>query len=141
MVQLANAQALSGDLITSRETAGQASELFNLRLGKFDEKTVEAANLHEVLTKAILNKERGEQAKVGRLARRLGLDEERAKQLMAKGAKEPTVAKTTEDSAAIAVQQLVAPSMGHLPLDELVSFIQGQQQGGAGSSKKQKAKR
>lgn len=56
---------------------------------------------------------------------------------MAKGnPKEAAITKSDEeDSAAIAVQQVLAPSMGHLPLDELVAFIQGQ------GSKKGKSKR
>ena len=79
--QLANALALAGDLHESQKVARQTHELYNMRLGDKDEKTIEAENLYDILTKAILNKERGEQAKLGRLARRLGLNEERAKQV------------------------------------------------------------
>jgi hypothetical protein len=84
MSQLANALALAGDLHKSQEIARQTSELYKARLGSQDEKTVEAENLYDILTKAILNRERGEQAKLGRLAKRLGLNEERAKQVRAR---------------------------------------------------------
>jgi len=127
--QLANAQALNGDLIISKETARLASEIFNVQLGKFDEKTVEADNLYEILTKAVLNRERGEHAKLGRLARRLGLNEERAKQLLARTAGKDRQQDKLENGKALTTPQ-IANTMSHLSVDQLVDFIEGGRRSG-----------
>ena len=121
LLQLANAQALAGDVVTSKATALRAKEVLTARLGPMDEKTIEAENLYDVLTKAVLNRERGEQAKLGRLARRLGLDEGRTKELLDRGSTPANKIVRPRQKPSVSPQD---SSFANLPVDELVTIIE-----------------
>lgn len=115
----------------------EAVEIFERRSGKESEMTREAAQLLTAVKSAIAQQERGELDKVQKLAKRLGSDPARAKELISRmtggnGAAAGKKAIEGLGQSAEAAKEAAdkTGSRGHLDVDELVQFIQG------GSSKK-----
>jgi protein TIF31 len=116
----------------------EAVEIFERRSGKESEMSREASQLLNAVKSAIAQQERGELDKVQKLAKRLGSDPARAKELISRmsGAAGATAGKKAiaglEQSAEAAKEAAdKTGSRGHLDVDELVQFIQG----GSGSKK------
>lgn len=141
ILSLANAQAIAGRFVESKDCAKRAADIFAQRLGENDEKTQEANHLHQVLTRALTEREAGEKAKVERLARRLGLNEDRAKQLLERTSRAaingdaitpPTAATPTASSSATptetidkAVDSKQRSAISNMRLEDVVDFIEG----------------
>jgi protein TIF31 len=129
LYQLTQTQCLSGDFESAVATAKRAADIYRERLGAEDEKTKDADNLVAVITQGAAERAKDEQARAGRLARRLGLGTSRAAELLARNAASNTSSRTASVAPSAPAR---APetdsqtgSLGHLGLAELVSYIEG----------------
>lgn len=121
----------------------KAAAMFTRRSGAESESAREANQLLAAVKGAIAQQERGELDKVQKLAKRLGSDPARAKELISRmtGSSGASNAAGKKAIAGLAQGQEEARaandrtgSRGHLDVDELVQFIQG----GSGSSSAKK---
>jgi hypothetical protein len=88
-------------------------------------------------------KERGELEKVQKLAKRLGSDSARAKELMSRmggstARKLPTAASSQAPGDSVQAVENRTGSRGHLAVDELVQFIEGKPTAASKASKNRK---
>jgi protein TIF31 len=147
--QLTQAHFLAGDIPKALETSKAALEIFEARLGKENGQTMEVAKNVELLTAVVENVEkqkqatqqakerqlerlRAAQARVASTTRRkLGTNSPTLGTATASASAGPSSAAAVDDAAqqAAAVQEgSRIGERGHLDVDELVKFIQGQGQ-------------
>jgi hypothetical protein len=142
LYQLTQTQCLAGDLESAIATAKRAADIYRERLGEADEKTKDAANLVAIITQGAAERAKDEQSRASRLARRLGLEANRAAELLARNASSSsatsvrggraslsssTASRTAASTTTAATPETGAQtgSLGHLDLAELVSYIEG----------------
>lgn len=125
-----------------------AAEIFTRRGGADSENAREAKQLVQAVTSAIAQKERGELDKVQKLAKRLGSDPARAKELISRmtgggvggsAASKKAIDGLAQSDEAVKEANDKTGSRGHLDVDELVHFIQGGSERKTTTSSKGKA--
>lgn len=145
--QLAQCLIVDGQLSESIPQIEEAVRIFETRVGKESENAREASQLLMAVKQAIEQRERGELAKVQNMAKKIGGDPARAKELMnrmqgsasANGKKSVNGDMAASAGAAAAADK--TGSRGHLDVDELVQFIQGgDKKGGSGNKGASKKK-
>lgn len=156
--QLGQCYIVDGQLAASIPYIEEALRIFELRHGKEGDHTRDATQLLNVVKTAIEQEAKGELEKVQKLAKRIGADPARAKELISKlqGSSTSSFARRGgRSSAQIAANDAVQASngavkaakdttgtKGHLDVDDLVLFIEGGQKkastsgGKSGKSKK-----
>lgn len=143
--QLGQCYIVDGQLAASVPYIEEALRIFELRHGKDGDHTRDASQLLGVVKTAIEQEAKGELEKVQKLAKRIGADPARAKELINKlqGSSSSGLRRGVRSSAQVAADDAVQASngtvkaakdttgiRGHLDVDDLVLFIEG------GSAKK-----
>lgn len=156
--QLGQCYIVDGQLAESIPYIEEALRIFELRHGKEGDHTRDASQLLSVVKTAIEQEAKGELEKVQKLAKRLGADPARAKELINKlqGPSSSSFARRGgRSSAQIAADDAVQASngavtsakdttgtKGHLDVDDLVLFIEGgQKKSSTSGSKSGKSKK
>lgn len=163
--QLGQCYIVDGQLAASIPYIEEALRIFELRHGKEGDHTRDATQLLTVVKTAIEQEAKGELEKVQKLAKRIGSDPARAKELISKLQGSSSTSSSfarrggnSRSSAQIAADDAVKASngtikaakdttgtKGHLDVDDLVLFIEGGQKkastSGTGSSKSGKSKK
>lgn len=121
---------MSGELAESEPYLAEALRVYESRMGADSESTREAGNLLSAVKQAALQRERSDLDRVEKLAKRIGSDPARARELMARvGASGASRALLDKSQASNGVNSPATDdrtgSRGHLEVDELVKFIQG----------------
>lgn len=131
--QLSQCCIVSGQLSESIPYITEALRIFEGRAGKESEAALEAAQLLAAVRQAVEQKERGESAKVEKLAKRIGSDPARAKELISQmqnsflaEKKLLGTAVETENGVISTDRKDKTGSRGHLEVDELVLYIEGE---------------
>lgn len=150
--QLGQCYIVDGQLAESIPYIEEALRIFELRHGKEGDHTRDASQLLSVVKSAIEQEAKGELEKVQKLAKRIGADPARAKELINKMQTSTTSSfgrRGGRSSAQIAADDAVEASngavkaakdttgsRGHLDVDDLVLYIEGGQKKGASTGNK-----
>lgn len=155
--QLGQCYIVDGRLAESVPYIEEALRIFELRHGKEGEHTRDASQLLSVVKTAIEQEAKGELEKVEKLAKRIGADPARAKELISRmqsTSAGSSLRRGGRSSAQMAADEAVEASSnnvkaakdttgsrGHLDVDDLVLYIEGEQKKASTSSKSGKSKK
>lgn len=149
--QLGQCYIVDGRLAESVPYIEEALRIFELRHGKEGDHTRDASQLLSVVKTAIEQEAKGELEKVEKLAKRIGADPARAKELISRMQSTSTgslrrsgrpSAQITADDAVQASNNTVKAakdttgSRGHLDVDDLVLYIEGEKKKSSTSTSK-----
>lgn len=147
MSQLTQAHFLNGDIKKAAECAKEASDVFRTRLGPEDLQAKEAATNYEILSGAIEQSEKQQEAAKKQLEQIRAIQQSRqaATPAAASGNKRAAVAAAQEAAAAIAAGGAKGPDGQPIPasevdVDALVRYIQGQTKEGVSTNNKGRGK-
>lgn len=136
---LAQMQFLAGHVDAALVTSRKAEEAFKAAFGAEDARTNDAHQLTAHIELVQQHKAQGEQAKVERLAKRLGVKEDRAKHLLERSLRSETgTASTTASTSSVTTED---SSVSNLPLDDIVNFVTGGARASSSSSASGKTSR
>lgn len=152
--QVAQCYIVNSQLAESVPYIEQAAKIYELRMGKESDSAREAQQLLNVVKSAVDQKEKGELEKVEKLAKRLGADPARAKELISKMQNGTSLNRTNRSSMQQAANDTVAASngavkkskdstgtRGHLDVDDLVLYIEGGSKKSSTTAKNGKTKK
>lgn len=140
--QLGQCYVIGSQLQAAVPYLDEAVSVYEARLGPDSENAKEARQLQAAVKQTALQKERSDLEKVEKLAKRLGSDPARAKELMdrmSRVSSSKAAPELTNGAAAELKANDKTGSRGHLELDELVKFIQGNEGKLAPSKSKKKS--